>query len=174
MNCREWEERVALYAGGDLDGGNAAAVERHLGECPGCQMFASGLAESLACVRSAHAEEIAPAHYTTLRARVMAAVERDRRGWRWVWIYAATAVAAALLVAFGLRIRVAELPAVAIRTAPPPAGWEVRRPTAAPQQSAVMRHRPMPRRSDEQVLMKIETDDPDIVIFWISETKGEN
>ena len=30
MNCGEWEERVALYAGGDL-----AAVERHVEQCAG-------------------------------------------------------------------------------------------------------------------------------------------
>jgi hypothetical protein len=89
-------------------------------------------------------------------------------------MYAATAVAAVLLIAFGLRRRVAELPAVAIRTAQPPAGWDFRRPAAAPQRSAAARRHPPTRHSDEQVLLKIETNDPDVVIFWITETKGEN
>jgi hypothetical protein len=176
MNCTEWEERVALYAGGDLDVRNATEVKRHLGDCPSCQLFASGLAESLACLKSAHAEEIAPAHYAALRARVMAAVDRDRRGLGWVWIFAATAVAAALLVAFGLRLRVPELPPVAVRTARPPAGWEAveRRPASPPQRSIAAWRPPRTQRPQEQVLVKIETDDPDIVVFWIAETKGEN
>jgi hypothetical protein len=37
MNCASIEPRVALYAGGDLDGASARDVERHLEACPGCR-----------------------------------------------------------------------------------------------------------------------------------------
>src|SRR5690349_11245541 len=112
MNCATWEERIALYAGGDLKREETAGVERHLAECPGCQIFASGLMEAMGAMRSAHAEEISPAHYTALRARVLAAVERERRGWRRLWVYAAAAALALVAVGVGLRMRVADLPAV--------------------------------------------------------------
>ena len=54
MNCAEWEERIALHAGGDLAPGEAAEVERHLAECAGCQVFWSGMRESLAVLREVH------------------------------------------------------------------------------------------------------------------------
>jgi anti-sigma factor RsiW len=174
MNCTEWEERIALYAGGDLTLPQAGEVERHLGECPGCQVFSSGLAESLAALRTAHSAEIAPGHYTALRARVMAGVERERRGrWRaWVWAAAAAAIVL-LAIGAGLRMRVEELPAVALRIAsPPPTAWQTAR-TAGPAPRPHRAH-PVARQPKEQVLVKVETDNPDVVILWITETKGEN
>ena len=75
MNCVEWEARVALHAGGDLAGAEAAEVERHLGECSACQVLWSGVRESLAVLQAAHAELPAAAHFTAVRARVMAELE---------------------------------------------------------------------------------------------------
>jgi hypothetical protein len=37
MTCREIEDRVALYAGGDLDAEAARHVERHVQTCPACR-----------------------------------------------------------------------------------------------------------------------------------------
>ena len=56
MNCSVWEERIALYQGGDLPSGQVQEVERHLGECAGCQVFASGLKETLEVLREAHGD----------------------------------------------------------------------------------------------------------------------
>ena len=39
--------------------------------------------ETLAMLREAHQEPIAEAHYTAVRARVMARLETERRPWRW-------------------------------------------------------------------------------------------
>ncbi len=52
MNCAEWQERIALHAGGDLTQGEAEPVERHVAECPGCQVFWSGMKESGGAARS--------------------------------------------------------------------------------------------------------------------------
>ena len=41
MSCAIWEERVALFAGGDLETGEAAAVERHLNQCAACSALAA-------------------------------------------------------------------------------------------------------------------------------------
>jgi len=178
MNCAEWEERIALDAGGDLDMAGAAEVQRHLSECPTCRDFANGLAESLTCIKEAHAAEIAPAHFTALRARVMASVARERRGRRWMW---ASALAAAAVVVLALGIdsgtRVEKLPAVELRNAPPAVGRGLRPaagfPAGAPRRSAAAARKGRPTKR-EQVLMKIETDNPDVVIFWIADTQGEN
>jgi hypothetical protein len=174
MNCTEWEERIALCAGEDLDAPGAAAVERHLRECPGCQLFASGLAESLECVKAAHAGDIAAGHYTALRARVLAAVGRERqRQWRG-WAYAAAAaIAAAAVLLAAPRWKVPELRSPSVQISPP-AGWAT---IAAPH--PLRTHPPSAGRSParqrrEQVLVKVETDNPDVVILWIAETTGDN
>ena len=37
MNCKDWEERIALQAGGDLTLEEAAAVDHHLADCAQCR-----------------------------------------------------------------------------------------------------------------------------------------
>ena len=83
MNCRLWEERIALYQGGDLPAGQMAEVERHLADCAGCQLLASGLKEALEVLRASHADVPADAYFTAVRARVLAEVEKAHRPvWR--------------------------------------------------------------------------------------------
>ena len=99
MNCVDWEARVALHAGGDLTGAKAVEVQQHLGECSACQLLWSGVRESLAELQAAHGELPAAAHFTAVRGRVMAELERSARPWRRLaWICGVTAVAALLLV----------------------------------------------------------------------------
>src|ERR1039458_1962911 len=94
MNCQEWEERIALYTAGDAAAADAAETERHIAGCAGCQVSWNGMKQSLEWLREAHREEITPAHYAALRARVMAELEREReRWWRQVWVYGVAAVA---------------------------------------------------------------------------------
>jgi hypothetical protein len=158
VNCQEWEERIA----GDLED---AAVTEHVAECPGCQVFASGLRQTLAELRSTHAEEIAPAHYAAVRARVLAELQ-PRRRWGWVWAAAGVAAAVVAVMAIMPRMRVEELPpreSVAV-VPPAPAAPVVRvAATPAPRKARVR---------TEEVVMKIETGNPDVVIYWIAEAKG--
>jgi hypothetical protein len=159
MNCQEWEERIA----GDFDD---AAVARHVVECPACQVFASGLRQTLAELRTAHAEEIAPAHYAAVRARVLAELQ-PRRRWGWVWAAAGVAAAVVAVLSIVPRMRVAELPPREIVAAVPaaPVAPVVRVAAApAPQKARV---------KTEEVVMKIETGNPDVVIYWIAEARGE-
>ena len=172
MNCREWEERLALYAGGDLIGDEAAQVERHLTDCPGCQVFSSGLLEAREWLHQAHREPVATAHFAAVRARVLTGLERERRSfWRRWWVAGLTATAAAALVAL----------AVWPQTTPPvaaPAAVMARIPAAPLVGPAPL---PPPRKESPQhsvkagepVLIKVLSDNPDVVIYWIAETKGE-
>lgn len=199
MNCRNWEERLALYAGGDLPKDEAAEVERHLGECPGCQLFSSGLKESQELLQELHREPLAPAHFAAVRARVLAELERGRRPfWRRGWVLGFAAVAAALLVA----------PAVLRRDVPPVRSLLApgRRPTPKSPEVA-MEHQPagsagglaagvlvppgtpltqrVPRIATHQrrarpkaqlgepVLIRMVSDNPDVVIYWIADTRGD-
>jgi hypothetical protein len=174
MNCREREERIALYAGADLPGASAVEVERHLRDCAGCQVFASGLREALDLLRDQHTEPVAAAHYTALRARVLGALDRPRRVRRWLWAPAALALVLAAGVGIDRRMRVAPLPHVPLRARAAPALTAAParpNPPARPRRPA--RPAPKPSRRSEPVLVRLQTSDPDVVILWITETKGD-
>ena len=182
MNCSDWEERIALHAGGDLPPAEAAEVERHLRECAGCQMLASGLKQSLAVLKEAHAEPLAAAHFLAVRARVVAELGNQRRqGALWarrrLWGYGLAAVAVALLVMLALRPgrtperrtpvgAVNRPPVVAARgpVVPPPPRRRVARRVVRPPSVPVS---PDP----EPLIVKLQTDDPNVVIYWIADRK---
>jgi negative regulator of sigma E activity len=135
--------------------------------------------ETLELLREAHREPIEEAHYAAVRARVMAKLATERRPWRrWIWAYGfAAAALAAVLVFVGRPSRVQQ-PArpisLSARTERPVAG------TAADQRvrpTSVGRRKRLSHRVDYQVIgppalhplvVKLVTDDPNIVIYWIS------
>ena len=160
MNCMDWEERIALYAGGDSEGAEAAAVERHIADCPGCQVFWSGLRETLGQLRETHSLELSPADFTAVRARVMAEIERGRRVWRRLAWVSGVGIAALLLVGVAVRTKLqAPLP-------PPPAMVRL----SIPQAPLTVRERlPQKTMVRATMLVKLQTADPNIVIYWIGE-----
>ena len=162
MNCVEWEERVALHAGGDLTGAEAAAVERHLGECSACQLLWSGVRESLSVLQAAHAELPAAADFTAVRSRVRAELERRARPWgRLAWISGVAAAAVLLLVAmWPARVAVPEAPRMMARIPPAPAV-----PVLVRRAAARAAHRP----GRAPLTVKWQTADPKIVIYWIAD-----
>ena len=192
MNCVEWEERIALYAGGDLVPAEAQAVERHAAECAGCQMLLSGLRQSLALVREVHGEPIEAAHFAAVRARVLAELERaPAHRWRFAWGFAMAAAAAVLLIAIWPRPErktvshaLVPVPAVSRGGADPqvrrgPPGPPVRASRTARAQRKAGPGRPprtmasAPPEPAEPMVVKLLTNDPDVVIYWITSTKGE-
>jgi len=116
-------------------------------------------------LRAAHNDPLDPAHYTAVRARVLAEIERTHNPWRRLaWLSGAAALA--LLFFLPLPSRRPQLPplravSLAIPTAPP---------------APVTRSRPRPlqvataaRLHREAVTIKLQTNDPNIVIYWIAE-----
>ena len=166
MNCVEWETRVALHAGGDLPGAEVVDVERHLGECPACQAFWSDLRSTLAVLRTAHADVPAAAHFTAVRSRVMAELRRGRHPWRVLaWISGAAAVAALLLLAVPRPARVVPQAPRLLASIPP--APEVVKVAAVVR--PVVRRRVVHAPSREPLTIKLQTDDPNIVIYWIAD-----
>lgn len=176
MSCLQWEERVALYAGGDLAAAEAHAVQHHVAECPGCQVLLSGLRESLELVQEAHSEAVNPAHFAAVRARVLAEIDgQTGRRWRFAWIPALAAAAAVVLGIVWPRpeLRMA-MPIPTVPGAPVIAKVKlpaVRHFRLAPPK--VVAKADLPQEAAEPMVVKILTNDPDVVIYWITGTKGE-
>jgi anti-sigma factor RsiW len=187
MTCRDWEERIALHAGGDLPAPEAAELETHLAACEGCRGAAEVYRAGLELLREAHREPVAEAHYAAVRARVLAELRRPRRPvWRRMWVcgLVATAAVAVLLLLprpahTPERIEIAAIRPVGPQTeelAPAaPAGLAHPRRAAA---SLATRARKAPvgaavsepeKRSAEPLVVKLLTDDPNVVIYWIAD-----
>jgi len=193
MSCGAWEERIALFAGGDLAGAEAAEVERHLAECAACRERAAAYAWSLETAREAHAEPIAGAHYAAVRARVMGELRAGRRPvWRWAWAggLAMAAMVTGIMVlpktvpvgqasrpaqAQGPVSQVAALvygpaaPARGIAQSKASRPVHPRRPIVAQTGQEEGRPGGLPH----QTVIKLLTNDPDVIIYWIAEGEGE-
>jgi len=166
MNCVQWEERLALYTSGDLSTRDAADAERHLAECAGCQSFLSGLRESLEFLERVHSEEPQPAQLAAIRARVVSELAHQHRSFR-RWVRSLGLVTAAILVILGVRpASPPPLPPPVVALAHP-----IPPPSIAPSApTPKMMSRTAP---GERVLVKVVSPDPNVVIYWIAETKGD-
>lgn len=112
-------------------------------------------------LRAAHDEPLAEAHYAVVRARVLAEIERSRNPWRRLaWVSGVGAIAAALLllIPWG-RPELPPLRPVAIVIPPAP-------PAPAPKIQAVAS---APRQRRTPLTIKLQTSDPNIVIYWIAD-----
>ncbi len=178
MNCQEWEERIALYAAGDGGATDTGETERHIAGCAGCQVFWSAMKQSLEWLREAHQEEIAPARYAAVRARVMAQLESGRAPWwKQVWVCGlGIAAVAAVVVLIAVRPHAESprapmvMPAAVVASAADAGHGAGSRP-GVDRRGALWAH--LPHRPAETILVKLETDNPDVVIYWIAEKKGD-
>lgn len=165
MSC-EWRDRVA-----ELEA--EPAVARHLEACVECRELEEALRADMAAWRAAHDKETPhPAHYTAVRARVMAAVRADRRRRMWRFVLIGAAASLAVVIALLVEPRPARVPPAptVVRVEPPP-------PPLLPAPLPVAKQRRPKRRTVEShaqpVLVKLLTDDPNVVIYWIMDRQGD-
>ena len=166
MTCRDYEPLIALYVEGDLNG---REVERHLAECSDCRELLEDLKVSQAALKELLAVDAA--FLSAVRSGVLAKIER-RRLTAWPWI---AALAALLIVAV---LTVPRKPTV-LRDHGGPTGGSAAdqgvRPTISgngkPGESKRRRRRT--RESAPPLVVKMLTDDPDIVIIWLVDQPGD-
>ena len=157
MNCAKWQEGIAL----DADGEAVEGMRRHLEECAACAAFRVEMRLDLEALRSLRDEEIDAAHFTAVRARVMAELERPHATWRrWAWISAVAAVLVAVAVGW---------PGREAKIADPP-----RRMALIPSAPLVVTGRQAPpvrvrHGKRESLVVRLQTSDPNIVIYWIAD-----
>ena len=170
MNCADWEQRIALHAGGDAAPEEAVRVERHLSECPGCQRFWVEMRDSLSEWREFHGALPETAHFTALRTRVLAEIESSRRPrWRFAWVPALAAATMAIAVAVwpGRQPAIPDPPRMMASIPEAPLVIPVK--AARLPRPEKIRRAASPRVAHEPVTIQLQTPDPNIVIYWITE-----
>ena len=163
MNCTAWEERIALFAGGDSTGDEMLAVRAHLEACRECARFAAEMREDLAALGDL-ADVPQPA-LAVVRAGVLARIAERSPGW-FAWWKAAAAAAALSAVVL---LWPGPVETLVVRAPAPPGAPEVRvAPRPAPQ--------PLPDGRGSAPagasIIKIYTDDPDVVILLVGSDGG--
>jgi pyrroline-5-carboxylate reductase len=182
----EWEEAIALAAGGDLSPAEQAALDAHLFTCEPCRKFGAEMGVQTVALRDLAND---PVETAQLRQRVFAAV-RPRRMRPVAWI--AAAAAALLLIVFVANRP--KKPEVAITQPPPAKSQPIDKPQPAaksqeaekpqpqsPVEVAALKPKPLPERparlrnekQSRDTVITFVTDDPDVVIYWLVNTEGE-
>ena len=167
MTCREYEPLIALYVEGDL---NDRDVELHVAQCPGCRELLEDLRASQASLKEP--ASVDAALLAAVRSGVLAKIENRRlRAWPLVLAFA---IAVALMVAIppvprkpaavrgGADSLVPGRPAEIAQATPRPKRI---RPRARP--------RITPSAPPEPLVVKMLTDDPNIVIIWLVDRTGD-
>ena len=115
-------------------------------------------------LRTAHNEPIDAAHYTAVRARVLAEIEAQRSPWRRLaWLSGVGAVAAALVLLMpAYRPTLPALP----RVAAPGVAVQVAASLPPPPPKRLVQAK---RTRHEPLTIKLQTTDPNIVIYWIAD-----
>ena len=170
MSCG-YEERIALYACGDLDVAEAAALDQHLAACRECSELLRGL-EADRDLLSGAPPEMADVNFAEMRREI---VRRSRRPRVVPALLAAAAIGAAVAAGLVWRDYSREIP-------PPPLVAKLP-PSTAPLpysrgSDAHSRRRPRNNRAETLPLpanaFRVPTQDPHVVIIWFAETKGDS
>ena len=188
MNCKHSESDLALYVEGDLPEAKAKEMEVHLLACTACRQVLGELSGSQALFKSIRQETVSAAELADLRARVMerVAVQRPKPSWgSWVYALAGAAFAIVIMVGVLARERHREVKPVKVveLVPPPPAVQAVFPPAEGETQNKVkvdVKHRARkkvipPKVSAEPpapMMVKLQTDDPNIVIYWLFDQNG--
>ena len=185
MTCEAFEKLIALDAGADLPPRETARLQAHLETCAPCRDLARSIGESQAGLRALTEVTLDEDALARWRRGVLARIEdqpqRRILAWRWAWAAAATMALVALFAVPRMVRRPPSLPPVS-RALPlaseqpqPPAPVAQALPPASASQT-VAHHHPRRHRAPapaaEPLLVKLETSDPNVVIYWIVEGKG--
>ncbi len=188
MRCRDRENDIALYVESDLVVSRSRELEMHLDSCGVCRTLVQDLRATQRLFKGLRQETVTDAALAQLRMSVTSRVERRQVRVPWGrWIYAVAGSAFVLLL--GLAVASLHRPVVvkhAVETgalppvAAPPLFKVENKNDEVPHAAGESRRRRQGGRHSEtlvepplkQVTVKLLTDDPNIVIYWLVDTKG--
>jgi hypothetical protein len=189
------EGLIALHVEGDLDEADRRRVEQHLRTCVACQTLADEIRESQAAFKSMRQEVADQAALSSVRLRVLADIAGMESGslferlfWGGFRQRATLAGLAVLLGGVALWFSAsreiptgpAPDPVVVVRVPvpepeleeplpPPPHPKPVTRPPRRKKPTPVV----VPSEPQPQVTIKLLTDDPNVIIYWLGDEKGD-
>jgi anti-sigma factor RsiW len=196
MSCREFEGLIALHVEGDLAEAERRRVESHLRTCPDCWDLAEDLRDSQAAFKSMRQDVADQSALSSVRARVLVDIADLETGSffeRWFlggFRQRATLAGIAVLLVGGAALwfsarrdipsrSIAETVVVVRVAAPEPelASEPSPPPPPKPATRPPRRHRPrpvvVPPEPQPQVTIKLLTDDPHVIIYWLGDEKGD-
>jgi hypothetical protein len=195
-NCSDFEQLIALYVEEDLSGPERGRVEVHLKECSSCWDLAEDLKESQSVFKSIREDIPDATALSVVRERVLSEVgELHSMSWFERLLLgglrrkAALASIALFLAGSGALwmsrtqdivpappVFVVVPPVPDIQPEPAiavPAPRRVRRRVPEPPPVLVAATAPQETEEPKQVAIKFLTDDPNIIIYWLVDEKGD-
>jgi Putative zinc-finger len=193
MSCKDFEHLIALHVEGDGSEAERQRVESHLRTCSDCWDLAEDLKESQAVFKSIREDVPNPAMLSAVRARVLEDVAGRESGTWFERIFLSgfrqkatlagmvlmVVVSGALWFTGESEAPIAPRPTVvidppAVPDPLPQAVWS--RPDPKP---PVRYHKPAPvaipqePQQQAQVMIRLLTDDPNVIIYWLGDVKGD-
>ena len=176
MSCTKFESLIALYVESDLPEREQRLVEAHLESCSGCREFAADIRESQIALKELRIEFVGESVLQDVRAEVLNRLSVPRKTVAWPRY----AVAAMLLVSLGAgwlwRARTAAPPEVqpkaAVIAPPPLAAIPATRQRLRITRVSRHRRQSAPGFQPEPLVVKMMTDDPQVVIYWLVSQNG--
>ena len=168
MNCSNWEVEIAGEAESD-------ALRDHMLQCARCREFALEITANREALRTLAVD---PSAVILVRNRVMAGLikappRQARIGWTWP---AAVAACLAILCASLALMRFPSPapPKPVVTLARPPIFPTVAEANPRPHTIRHRRASNVALAGKEPLVIKMLTDDPDVVIIWITDQKGDS
>jgi anti-sigma factor RsiW len=146
MRCSKFESLIALYVENDLAESDERLVEAHLETCHGCREFAADIRESQMVLKELRMDFVEEAALQEVRAEVLFHLSTPRRTAPW--------------------------PRAAVIAPPPFAAVPVLRQRVHTARVSRHHRQTTPAFKSEPLVVKIVTDDPQVVIYWLVGQNG--
>lgn len=166
MKCRSVKKQLPLYAGDDLPQEKATVIKAHVAACDACQVELDALKAARNSARSLRDEAVPNEDFERLRQTVMEKVAAEE--WRVPVLRRRQGAVLAALAPLGIA-------AVAALVLQGPAPMPGQADDGSPPRAVITPPEDVESsdatemRVDEPVVVKIYTDDPDIVVYWLGE-----
>jgi hypothetical protein len=172
MNCPDWQQQIASES-------QRAELREHLNACEPCREFAQELEKNGAALREL---TIPATAFAAVRQRVLSEIQvKKQRAMWWTWAGAAAAACVAMICIADV-LPCLQAPAAPVATIakidPPKIGWTLpqrvgRRVHHKSSGRLLAQARPV-RKTEPLAVVKMLTDDPNVIIIWLVDQKGDS